>query len=76
MKPVQRTKIQISWPLWKAAGIGLLLDNISPLVHRPFTEIIRSLPESVLKPVPDFQGFLDLMDLDSLADPEMKLAFI
>jgi hypothetical protein len=41
-----------------------------------FTEIIRSLPESVLKPVLDFAGFLDLMDLDSLADPEIKLAFI
>jgi len=54
----------------------ILLDNISQLVHRPFTEIIRSLPESVLKPVLDFPGFLDLMDLDSLADPEIKLAFI
>jgi ribose 5-phosphate isomerase RpiB len=54
----------------------ILLANVSQLVHRPFTEIIRTLPESVLKPVLDFPGFLDLLDLDSLADPEMKRAFI
>ena len=53
----------------------LILDDISRISHRPFTEIIRTLPENVLKPVLDYPGFLDLLDLYSLTDPEMILAF-
>jgi len=54
----------------------LILENISQLAHRPFTEIIRGLPANVLKPVLDYPGFLALMDLDSVTDDEMKTAFI
>jgi ribose 5-phosphate isomerase RpiB len=53
----------------------LILDSISQLAHRPFIEIIRGLPENVKKPALDYPGFLDLMDLDSVTDDEMKMAF-
>jgi ribose 5-phosphate isomerase RpiB len=54
----------------------LMLDQISQLTHRPMADIIPTLPENILRTVLNYPGFLDLIDLDTLTDPEMRLAFI
>ncbi len=45
----------------------LKLEAISCLAHRPLVEILRSLPEAILRPAVEFPGFLQLLEG---ADPE------
>ncbi len=53
----------------------LLLDRISVLAHRPFEEIIAGCPDEVIKPVLAYPGMWELIDVDSIADPQLKVAF-
>jgi ribose 5-phosphate isomerase RpiB len=53
----------------------LLLDRISTLAHRPFAEIIAACPEEVIRPVLAFPGMWELLDVESIADSQMKAAF-
>ena len=51
------------------------LEEVSRHAHRPFAEIIATLPEEVLKPAIGYPGIKELVDLESLQDMELKVAF-
>jgi hypothetical protein len=53
----------------------LKLVTISTLTHRPFAEIIESLPDDVVMPVTEYPGMQELIDVDSIEDPGLKQAF-
>ncbi|MCD6219438.1 RpiB/LacA/LacB family sugar-phosphate isomerase [Candidatus Calescamantes bacterium] len=51
-----------------------ILRRISKIVHRSFAEIISSLDESIIRPVLTYPGVLELIDIDSIQDNEIKEA--
>ena len=51
------------------------LKEVSMTVHRSLAEIISSLSEPVLRPVLTYPGVLELIDVDSIEDEEVKQAF-
>jgi ribose 5-phosphate isomerase RpiB len=51
------------------------LERVSSITHRSFGEIIDTLPEEVIKPALEYPGFIDLVDVDSIRDDELKLVF-
>jgi ribose 5-phosphate isomerase RpiB len=51
----------------------LKLAKISQLTHRPFHEIIGTLPGDVIQPVLDFPGVLELIDPGTLTDPDLRV---
>jgi ribose 5-phosphate isomerase RpiB len=50
------------------------LVEVTQITHRPLAEIIHKLPDSIIKPALEYPGILELIDLDSIEDPDMKLA--
>jgi ribose 5-phosphate isomerase RpiB len=54
----------------------MTLTTISQVTHASFTDIIRSLPDPVIKPVLGFPGTLDLLDIDSIEDKPLKEALM
>lgn len=52
------------------------LESISRLVHRPFAEIIATLPAEVVKPAIEYPGIKELIDVDSIEDELLKSAFL
>jgi ribose 5-phosphate isomerase RpiB len=52
------------------------LEGVSNMTHRPFAEIIRALPDDVLLPAIDYPGMRDLIHADSIADAQLKDAFM
>ena len=52
------------------------LDQVSEATHRPFAEIISRLPDAVIRPVLGFPGATELIDVDSIADDELRTAFV
>jgi ribose 5-phosphate isomerase RpiB len=53
----------------------ILLERISALAHRPFAEIIAACPDEVVRPVLAYPRMWELIDVDSIADPELKAVF-
>ncbi len=53
----------------------LKLVDISTLTHRPFAEIIESLPDDVVIPAIEYPGMKELIDVDSIEAPGLKQAF-
>jgi len=53
----------------------LLLQKVSAIGHRPFAEIIEKLPDEVIRPVLEYPGLKELLDVDSIEDIEIKAAF-
>ena len=51
------------------------LQSISAATHLPFAKIIEALPEDVIRPALDFPGVRELIDVDSIRDPELARAF-
>lgn len=51
------------------------LEEVSRLTHRSLAEIVDALPEGILKPVIEYPGVEELIDLDSIQDTELKAAF-
>ena len=51
------------------------LKEVSRTVHRSFAEIISSMNESMLQPVLAYPGVLDLIDIDTIQDDNLKGAF-
>jgi len=45
------------------------------IAHRPFAKIIAKLPDELIKPLLEFPGMLKLIDIDSIGDKELRLAF-
>ena len=50
------------------------LEAVSVSSHKSMAEIVSSLDDSVIKPVLDFPGVKDLLDIDSIKDEAMKKA--
>jgi len=48
------------------------LEEISVATHKSFADIITSLDDKVLKPVLDFPGVKELIDIDSIEDKKIK----
>ncbi|OHD21914.1 MAG: ribose-5-phosphate isomerase [Spirochaetes bacterium RBG_16_67_19] len=53
----------------------LLLERISALAHRPFAEIIAACPDELIHPVLAYPGIWELIDVESIADSQLKDAF-
>ncbi len=51
-----------------------VLKEISQTTHKTMAEIIRELPESIVKPALAFPSVLDFIDVDHLEDHEVKTA--
>jgi ribose 5-phosphate isomerase RpiB len=51
------------------------LEQVSDTVHRSMAEIIDTLPDAILKPALEYPGFLDLVDVSSIKEEELKQAF-
>jgi ribose 5-phosphate isomerase RpiB len=54
----------------------MTLTSVSQATHTSFTDIIRCLPDAVIKPVLDFPGTLELLDIDSIEDKPLKTALL
>ncbi len=53
----------------------LTLERISTLTHRPFAEIIESLPDDVVIPALEYPGMKALIAVDSIEDSALRKAF-
>jgi ribose 5-phosphate isomerase RpiB len=53
----------------------LLLQKVSSLAHRPFAEIIAASPDEVIRPVLAYPGMWELIDVQSITEPQLKAAF-
>jgi len=51
------------------------LKNISKITHKSFAEIISTIDNSLLQPVLTYPGVLELIDVDSIQDDELRKAF-
>jgi len=51
-----------------------VLAEISRVTHRSLAEIIAALPEEVVRPALDFPGVKALIDVDTIADHDLKQA--
>jgi len=51
------------------------LQDVSVVVHRPMAEIIRTLPEYVIRPALDYPGILELIDVNGIEDVGLRSAF-
>jgi ribose 5-phosphate isomerase RpiB len=51
------------------------LEKVSELTHKPFAEIIATLPDEVIKPAIEFPGIKELIDVDLIEDANLKAAF-
>lgn len=52
-----------------------ILDQVSLTTHRPFAEIITRLPDPVIKPVLDYPGAAELIDVETITDEALRAAF-
>lgn len=52
------------------------LAAISRAAHLPFAQIIPLLPEKVILPVLEYPGMLELIDIASIEDEALRLAFM
>ena len=51
-----------------------LLKGVSRATHRSMAEIVSSLEDRVIKPVLDYPGVMDILDLKSMRDRELREA--
>ncbi|MBN2073520.1 MAG: RpiB/LacA/LacB family sugar-phosphate isomerase [Actinobacteria bacterium] len=49
-----------------------VLANISQISHQKLDYIIENIDNSIIRPVLDFPGILDFLDIDNLDDPALK----
>lgn len=47
---------------------------VSALTHRPMAEIIDTLPDHIVKPVVEYPGTRELIDVDTIEDAALKTA--
>jgi ribose 5-phosphate isomerase RpiB len=52
------------------------LVNVSSLTHRPFAEILRTLPNEVLNPVLSYPGLEALLAAEALEDQALRTALL
>lgn len=51
------------------------LARVSEMTHRPFAEIISSLPDDAILPALEYPGIKELVDVKSITDPGLEDAF-
>ncbi len=51
------------------------LAAVSASTHLPFSEIIATLPDEIIKPAIEYPGVKELIDVDSIGDSDLKAAF-
>jgi len=51
------------------------LGRVSELTHKPFAEIIATLPDDVIRPAIEYPGIEEVIDLDSIEDANLRAAF-
>jgi hypothetical protein len=51
------------------------LAGVSVITHRPFAEIISTLPDDALLPAVEYPGMKELIQVDSIEDSALKDAF-
>jgi ribose 5-phosphate isomerase RpiB len=54
----------------------ITLTQISKQTHRPFSEIIRTFPENIIQTVLYYPGIKELIQIDTIAEQELKEAFL
>lgn len=52
-----------------------VLQQLSAATHQPFSQIIRTLPEGVIRPVLDFPGIQALIDVNTIENDDLREAF-
>jgi hypothetical protein len=52
------------------------LEGISGLAHKPFSDIIATLPDGVIKPAIEYPGIKELIDVGSIKDPKLQSALV
>jgi ribose 5-phosphate isomerase RpiB len=52
------------------------LEGVSSMTHRPFAEIIRKLPDDLVRPAINYPGMAELIDMDSITDAALKDALL
>jgi len=52
------------------------LAGVSGISHKGFAEIIESLPEDILRPVLEYPGVWELIDVDTIREARLKTAFL
>jgi ribose 5-phosphate isomerase RpiB len=52
----------------------MILERASEAVHPSFAEVITRTPEEVIRPVLEFPGISQIIDVDTIEDPEVKKA--
>jgi len=65
------------YPSYRAesqAESRMTLEKISKITHVSFVDIINNIDDQIIKPVLNFPGALELIDIDSLEDEELKKA--
>lgn len=50
------------------------LAEVTCITHHPLSEILRTLPDLILRPALDYPGIRDLIDYETIADSELKFA--
>ncbi|HVO70387.1 MAG TPA: hypothetical protein VMT24_10095, partial [Aggregatilineaceae bacterium] len=50
------------------------LCTVSQATHRPFAEIIACLPQAIVRPVLEFPGVKELLDVDTIEDEALMAA--
>ncbi len=53
----------------------LRLAEIGRVCHRSWADIIRTLPDPVLRPAVEYPGLSEVIQVDSIEDPDLRLAF-
>jgi ribose 5-phosphate isomerase RpiB len=51
-----------------------MLARINQITHRPLAEIVRLLPEEVVGPALSYPGVWQIIDIDTVRDPELASA--
>lgn len=52
-----------------------VLQQLSSVTHQPFAQIIRTLPEGVIRPALDYPGIRALIDVNNIDNDDLRDAF-
>ncbi len=53
-----------------------MLDKVSQVTHKPLSEILKTLPDEVVKPVLEYPGVKELLDIPNIKDDGIKSALL
>ena len=53
----------------------LQLEDVDKTTHIPFAQIIETLPDHAINPALEYPGMLELIDVETIEDEQLKMAF-